>query len=192
VRHFQRSEVGEAEERFARGQKGSSAMPHKRNPILSENLCGLARVVRAAVTPALENIALWHERDISHSSVERMIAPDATTTLGFMLERAAGLVEGLVVYPERLKHNLELSRGLFFSEAVLLSLVDKGLPRQRAYEIVQRNAMRAFEGDGDFRALLGDDTDVTSRLTPSELDECFDLEHALRYAETIVERAIGA
>jgi adenylosuccinate lyase len=192
VRHFQRSEVGEAEERFARGQKGSSAMPHKRNPILSENLCGLARVVRAAVTPALENIALWHERDISHSSVERMIAPDATTTLGFMLERAAGLVEGLVVYPERLKHNLELSRGLFFSEAVLLSLVDKGLPRQRAYEIVQRNAMRAFEGDGDFRALLGADADVTSRLTPSELDACFDLEHALRYAETIVERAIGA
>jgi adenylosuccinate lyase len=192
VRHFQRSEVGEAEERFARWQKGSSAMPHKRNPILSENLCGLARVVRAAVTPALENIALWHERDISHSSVERMIAPDATTTLGFMLERAAGLVEGLVVYPERLKHNLELSRGLFFSEAVLLSLVDKGLPRQRAYEIVQRNAMRAFEGDGDFRALLGADADVRSRLTPSELDACFDLEHALRYAETIVERAIGA
>ena len=192
VRHFQRSEVGEAEERFARGQKGSSAMPHKRNPILSENLCGLARVVRAAVTPALENIALWHERDISHSSVERMIAPDATTTLGFMLERAAGLVEGLVVYPERLKQNLEQSRGLFFSEAVLLSLVDKGLPRQRAYEMVQRNAMRAFEGDGDFRALLGADADVTARLTPSELDACFDLEHALRYAERIVERAIGA
>lgn len=192
VRHFQRSEVGEAEERFARGQKGSSAMPHKRNPILSENLCGLARVVRAAVTPALENIVLWHERDISHSSVERMIAPDATTTLGFMLERAAGLVEGLVVYPERLKHNLELSRGLFFSEAVLLSLVDKGLPRQRAYEMVQRNAMRAFEGDGDFRALLGADSDVAVRLTPSELDACFDLEHALRYAERIVERAIGA
>jgi len=192
VRHFQRSEVGEAEERFARGQKGSSAMPHKRNPILSENLCGLARVVRAAVTPALENIALWHERDISHSSVERMIAPDATTTLGFMLERAAGLVEGLVVYPERLKENLELSGGLFFSEAVLLALVDKGLPRQRAYEMVQRSAMRAFEGEGDFRALLGADSDVSSRLTPSELDGCFDLEHALRYADRIVERAIGA
>jgi adenylosuccinate lyase len=192
VRHFQRSEVGEAEERFARGQKGSSAMPHKRNPILSENLCGLARVVRAAVVPALENVALWHERDISHSSVERMIAPDATTTLGFMLERAAGLVEGLVVYPERLKHNMEQSRGLFFSEAVLLSLVDKGLPRQRAYEMVQRNAMRAFDGDGDFRTLLGADADVSARLTPNELDACFDLEHALRYAERLVERAIGA
>jgi adenylosuccinate lyase len=192
VRHFQRSEVGEAEERFARGQKGSSAMPHKRNPILSENLCGLARVVRAAVVPALENVALWHERDISHSSVERMIAPDATTTLGFMLERAAGLVEGLVVYPERLKHNMEQSRGLFFSEGVLLALVDKGLPRQRAYEMVQRNAMRAFDGDGDFRALLGADADVSARLSPSELDACFDLEHALRYAERLVERAIRA
>jgi adenylosuccinate lyase len=192
VRHFQRSEVGEAEERFARGQKGSSAMPHKRNPILSENLCGLARVVRAAVVPALENVALWHERDISHSSVERMIAPDATTTLGFMLERAAGLVEGLVVYPERLKHNMEQSRGLFFSEGVLLALVDKGLPRQRAYEMVQRNAMRAFDGDGDFRTLLGADADVSARLSPSELDACFDLEHALRYAERLVERAIRA
>jgi adenylosuccinate lyase len=192
VRHFQRSEVGEAEERFARGQKGSSAMPHKRNPILSENLCGLARVVRAAVVPALENVALWHERDISHSSVERMIAPDATTTLGFMLERAAGLVEGLVVYPERLKHNMEQSRGLFFSEGVLLALVDKGLPRQRAYEMVQRNAMRAFDGAGDFRALLGEDADVSARLSPSELDACFDLEHALRYAERLVERAIRA
>jgi len=190
VRHWQRTEVGEAEERFSAGQKGSSAMPHKRNPVLSENLCGLARVVRAAVTPALENVALWHERDISHSSVERMLAPDATATLGFMLERAAGLVEGLVVYPERLDQNLARTGGLFFSEAVMLALVEKGLARQAAYEMVQRSAMRAFRGEGEFRALLGADSDIASRLTPSELDGCFDLEHALRYAEALVERAM--
>ncbi len=192
VRHWQRTEVGEAEEKFSAGQKGSSAMPHKRNPVLSENLCGLARIVRAAVTPALENIALWHERDISHSSVERMIAPDATATLGFMLERAAGLVEGLVVYPERLGENLGRTGGLFFSEAVMLALVEKGLARQKAYEIVQRSAMSAFRGEGEFRALLGADSDISSRLTPSELDGCFDLEHALRYAEQLVERAARA
>jgi adenylosuccinate lyase len=192
VRHWQRTEVGEAEEKFAAGQKGSSAMPHKRNPVLSENLCGLARIVRAAVTPALENVALWHERDISHSSVERMIAPDATATLGFMLERAAGLVEGLVVYPERLAQNLARTGGLFFSEAIMLALVEKGLARQKAYEIVQRSAMSAFRGEGEFRALLGADADVSSRLTPSELDACFDLEHALRYAEELVERAARA
>jgi adenylosuccinate lyase len=190
VRGWQRTEVGEAEERFAQGQKGSSAMPHKRNPVLSENLCGLARVVRAAVLPALENVALWHERDISHSSVERMIAPDATATLGFMLERAAGLVDGLVVYPERLNKNLEMSGGLYFSEAVMLALVDKGLARQGAYEIVQKSAMRAFQGEGDFRTLLGADPEISSRLTPSEVDACFDLDHALRYAERIVERAL--
>ena len=190
VRHWQRTEVGEAEERFSAGQKGSSAMPHKRNPVLSENLCGLARVVRAAVTPALENVALWHERDISHSSLERMLAPDATATLGFMLERAAGLVEGLVVYPERLDQNLARTGGLFFSEAVMLALVEKGLARQAAYEMVQRSAMRAFRGEGEFRALLGADSDIASRLTPSELDGCFDLEHALRYAEALVERAM--
>jgi adenylosuccinate lyase len=192
VRHWQRTEVGEAEEKFSAGQKGSSAMPHKRNPVLSENLCGLARIVRAAVTPALENVALWHERDISHSSVERMIAPDATATLGFMLERAAGLVEGLVVYPERLGENLGRTGGLFFSEAVMLALVEKGLARQKAYEIVQRSAMSAFRGEGEFRALLGADSDISSRLTPSELDACFDLEHALRYAEQLVERAARA
>jgi adenylosuccinate lyase len=189
VRHWQRTEVGEAEERFAAGQKGSSAMPHKRNPVLSENLCGLARVVRAAVVPALENVALWHERDISHSSVERMIAPDATSTLGFMLERAAGLVDGLVVYRERLQQNLDHTGGLFFSEAVMLALVEKGLARQAAYEIVQRSAMRAFQREGEFRALLAADGDVSSRLTTSELSACFDLEHALRYAELLVERA---
>src|SRR6187549_2898403 len=151
VRHWQRTEVGEAEERFAAGQKGSSAMPHKRNPVLSENLCGLARIVRAAVIPALENVALWHERDISHSSVERMIAPDATTTLGFMLDRAAGLVDGLVVYPARLRENLDRTGELFFSEAVLLALVQKGRPRQAAYELVQRCAMKTIKGEGRFR-----------------------------------------
>ena len=192
VRHWQRSEVGEAEERFSAGQKGSSAMPHKRNPVLSENLCGLARVVRAAVTPALENVALWHERDISHSSVERMLAPDATTTLGFMLERCTGLVEGLVVYAENMKRNLERSGSLFFSEAILLALIGKGLGRQEAYVLVQRNAMKAFQGEGQFRALLGADSDVSARLSAAELDEAFDLEHSLRFAEQIVDRAIRA
>ena len=192
VRHWQRTEVAEAEERFGQGQKGSSAMPHKRNPVLSENLCGLARVVRAALTPALENVALWHERDISHSSVERMIAPDATTTLGFMLERAAGLVEGLVVYPEHMQRNLDQSGGLFFSEGVMLALVGKGLGRQQAYEMVQRNAMKAFRGEGAFRALLGADADVSRLLDAQELDLCFDLGHALAWAETIVERAVAS
>jgi adenylosuccinate lyase len=190
VRHWQRTEVGEAEERFSAGQKGSSAMPHKRNPVLSENLCGLARVVRAAVMPALENVALWHERDISHSSVERMIAPDATATMAFMLDRAAGLVEGLVVYEDKLQQNLARTGGLFFSEAIMLALVEKGLLRQSAYELVQRSAMKAFRGEGQFRELLGADEDIASRLSPSELDACFDLEHALRFAERIVERAV--
>lgn len=191
VRHWQRTEVGEAEEKFQKGQKGSSAMPHKRNPIASENLCGLARVVRSAVTPALENVALWHERDISHSSVERMIAPDATTTLGFMLDRAATLVEGLVVYPERMQQNLDRSGGLFFSEGVMLALVGKGLGRQQAYELVQRNAMTAFSGGGEFKALLAADTDVMAKLSSDELARCFDLGHALRWAETLVERSIA-
>ncbi|MGC4088917.1 MAG: adenylosuccinate lyase [Polyangiaceae bacterium] len=192
VRHWQRTEVGEAEEKFSKGQKGSSAMPHKRNPVLSENLCGLARIVRAAVVPALENVALWHERDISHSSVERMIAPDATTTLGFMLERATGLVEGLVVYPGNLKRNLDLTGELFFSEAVMLALVHKGLPRQRAYEMVQRSAMRTFQGEGEFRGFLKADAEIAALLQAGEIDECFDLDHALRYAETLVERAIAS
>jgi len=183
--------VLEAEEYFATGQKGSSAMPHKRNPIASENLCGLARVVRSALLPALENVALWHERDISHSSVERMIVPDATTTLGFMLERATVLVEGLVVYPARMRENLDRSGGLFFSEAVMLALVEKGLGRQEAYELVQRNAMTAFSGGGEFRALLGADADVMSRLSSAELERCFDLDHALRWADTLVERSIA-
>jgi len=191
VRHWQRSEIGEAEEAFTRGQKGSSAMPHKRNPILSENLCGLSRIVRSAVVPALEDIALWHERDISHSSVERMIAPDATATLGFMLERAAGLVDRLVVYPERLRENLGRARELYFSEAVLLALVHAGMGRQDAYVVVQDSAMRAWSGDGTFHANLTGDARVTSRLSKEALDACFDLERALVHVPTIVARALG-
>jgi adenylosuccinate lyase len=192
IRHWQRTEVGEAEERFAKGQKGSSAMPHKRNPILSENLCGLARIVRAAVAPALENISLWHERDISHSSVERMLAPDVTSTLAFMLDRAAGLVEGLVVYAERMRQNLERSGGLCFSESIMLELVGKGLPRQTAYEMVQRNAMQAFAGEGRFEQLLLADAEIGQYLSAEEVSRCFNLDHALRYAETIVRRAIDS
>ncbi len=190
VRHWQRSEVGEAEEAFTVGQKGSSAMPHKRNPILSENLCGLARVVRAAVIPALEDVVLWHERDISHSSVERMIAPDATATLGFMLERARALVTGLVVYPDNLAKNLDRAAELYFSEAVLLALVESGLPRQQAYVLVQRNAMKAWRGEGRFRELLGADADVKARLDDARLDRLFDLEHALAHVPAILERAL--
>ena len=190
VRHWQRSEVGEAEEAFTVGQKGSSAMPHKRNPILSENLCGLARIVRAAVVPALEDIALWHERDISHSSVERMIAPDATATLGFMLARSTSLVDGLVVYPENLQRNLDRAGELYFSEAVLLALVESGMARQEAYVLVQRNAMRAWKGDGKFRDNLSADADVTAKLSKAKLAECFDLEHALAHVPAILERAL--
>jgi adenylosuccinate lyase len=191
VRHWQRSEVAEAEEAFTVGQKGSSAMPHKRNPILSENLCGLARIVRAAVIPALEDIALWHERDISHSSVERMIAPDATSTLAFMLERAAGLADGLVVYPEHLKKNLDKAGELYFSEAVLLALVEAGMPRQEAYVFVQRNAMRAWKGDGTFRANLSSDADVVAKLGLEKIGACFDLDHALAHVPAIIDRALA-
>jgi adenylosuccinate lyase len=191
VRHWQRSEVGEAEEAFSVGQKGSSAMPHKRNPIASENLVGLARVVRSAVIPALEDVALWHERDISHSSVERMIAPDATTTLGFMLERAATLVDGLVVYEEKLKKNLDAAGELYFSEAVMLALVEAGMARQDAYVIVQKSAMRAWRGEGKFRDNLAADADVTSRLTPDKIAACFDLDHALAHVPAIIARALS-
>ncbi len=190
MRHWQRTEVGEAEEAFTRGQKGSSAMPHKRNPILSENLCGLARIVRAACIPALEDVALWHERDISHSSVERMIGPDATTTLAFMLERAAGLVEGLVVYPENLKKNLDRTGGLFFSEGVLLALVETGAPRQEAYYWVQRNAMKALHEGASFEEALAADPDVVARLTPEQVRQCFDLSHVLRHVDAILDRAL--
>ena len=192
VRHWQRSEVGEAEEAFAVGQKGSSAMPHKRNPIASENLVGLARVVRSSVIPALENVSLWHERDISHSSVERMIAPDATTTLGFMLDRAASLIDGLVVYEDKLRRNLDQAAELYFSEAVMLALVESGLGRQDAYTLVQRNAMRAWRGEGKFRDNLGADPDVSSRLDPQKLAALFDLDHALAHVPAIIARAISS
>ena len=191
VRHWQRSEVAEAEEPFTVGQKGSSAMPHKRNPILSENLCGLARMVRAAVVPALENVSLWHERDISHSSVERMIAPDATSILALMLDRAASLVEGLVVYPEHLKRNIDRAEELYFSEGVLLALVDAGMPRQEAYVLVQRNAMKAWGGNGKFRDNLANDGDVTKRLSAEKLGACFDLGQALAHVPSIIDRALA-
>jgi adenylosuccinate lyase len=191
VRHWQRTEVAEAEEAFTKGQKGSSAMPHKRNPILSENLCGLARIVRAAVVPALENIVLWHERDISHSSVERMIAPDATTTMAFMLERTTRLVKGLVVYPDRLAENLELTGGRCFSEGVLLALVRAGRPRQDAYVIVQRAAMKAYAGEGTFQQLLAADAELGELITVEELERCFKLEHTLRHTGEIVDRALA-
>jgi adenylosuccinate lyase len=190
VRHWQRTEVGEAEEAFGKGQKGSSAMPHKKNPILSENLTGLARLLRSYEGAAVEDVALWHERDISHSSVERIIAPDATALADFMLRRAAGLVEGLVVKPERMRHNLELTGGLIFSEGVMLALVRTGLPRQQAYEIVQRSALRARDQGGDFKSLLGADPEVSSRLDGKTLDACFDLAHHLRHADVIFQRAM--
>jgi len=191
VRHWQRTEVSEAEEFFSKGQKGSSAMPHKRNPILSENLTGLARVVRAAVTPALENVALWHERDISHSSVERMIGPDATATLAFMLDRTRGLVAKLVVYPDQLRANLDRTGGLWASEGVLLNLVDKGLGRQEAYVLVQRNAMRAFHGEGAFAELLKQDGDVREHLGEAEIEHHFELDHALAHVDAIIDRVLG-
>jgi adenylosuccinate lyase len=190
VRHWQRTEVGEATEAFGKGQKGSSAMPHKKNPILSENLCGIARLLRAYDGAAAENVALWHERDISHSSVERVIGPDATALADFMVRRAAKLVDGLIVHRARMRQNLDLTGGLYFSEAVLLSLVRKGMPRQAAYELVQRNALRAAAGEKNFRALLGEDAELSGKLTPAEIDEAFNLEHHLRHVGTIIERAL--
>ncbi len=192
VRHWQRSEVLEAEEAFTVGQKGSSAMPHKRNPIVSENLCGLARMMRAWAGASLENTALWHERDISHSSAERMIAPDATSTLAFMLDRAARLVRGLVVYPDAMLANLARAKGLWASEAVLLALVGTGCGRQDAYVLVQRNAMAAWRGEGDFQALLAADREVGDRLSGDVIAACFDLEHALRNVPSIIARALAS
>jgi adenylosuccinate lyase len=195
VRHWQRTEVGEANEAFGKGQKGSSAMPHKKNPILSENLCGLARLLRAYADSAFENVALWHERDISHSSVERVIGPDATGIADFMVRRAAGLVEGLVVFPERMKRNLEHTGGLYFSEGVMLALVRTGLPRQTAYEMVQKHALAASADLGtgappSFRARLGADPDIVARLSAAELDQAFDLRHHLRWSQAIIDRAL--
>jgi adenylosuccinate lyase len=191
VRHWQRTEVGEASEAFGKGQKGSSAMPHKKNPILSENLCGLARLLRHYAGAAFENVALWHERDISHSSVERVIGPDATGIADFMVRRAAGLIEGLVVDRERMRKNLDLTGGLTFSEAVLLALVGKGKARQPAYELVQKHALAAIGSTTGFRERLAADPEVGALLGAEELARCFDLEHHLRFSGEIIDRALA-
>ncbi len=191
IRHLQRTEVLEAEEFFSQGQKGSSAMPHKRNPVLSENITGLARMVRAYCLPAMENVALWHERDISHSSVERMIGPDATVTLDFALHRMAGVIDKLVVYPENMRKNLERLGGLIHSQRVLIALTQKGVQREDAYRLVQRNAMLVWEGKGDFLTLLEADTDVAKVLTPIELGALFDLDYHLAHVDTIFARVFG-
>jgi adenylosuccinate lyase len=188
IRHLQRTEVMEAEEFFSEGQKGSSAMPHKRNPVLAENLTGLARIVRSAVTPALEDVALWHERDISHSSVERMIAPDATITLDFALARLAGVIDKLVVYPEAMQKNLDRLGGLIHSQRVLLALAQKGVARDDAYALVQRNAMPVWRGEGEFLKLLQADKDVAKVLSAQELEGLFDLGYHLKHVDTIFER----
>jgi adenylosuccinate lyase len=192
IRHLQRTEVLEAEEFFSEGQKGSSAMPHKRNPVLTENITGLARMVRAYALPALENVALWHERDISHSSVERMIGPDATVTLDFALARMAGVIDKLVVYPQNMKKNLDRLGGLVHSQRVMLALVDKGLAREDAYRLVQRNAMRVWQESGDFLALLKADPEVSKALSAAELEALFDLAYHTKHVDDIFARVLGA
>ena len=194
VRHLQRTEVLEAEEYFAPGQKGSSAMPHKRNPVLTENLTGLARMVRGYVTPALENVALWHERDISHSSVERYIGPDATITLDFALARLCGVIDRLLVYPERMQRNLDRMGGLVHSQRVLLALTQAGLAREEAYRLVQRNAMRVWESDGaeSLEALLRADPEVAAVLSPERIAAEFDLGYHFKHVDTVFERVFGA
>jgi adenylosuccinate lyase len=191
IRHLQRTEVLEVEEFFSKGQKGSSAMPHKRNPVLSENLCGLARMVRAYALPAMENVALWHERDISHSSVERMIAPDATVTLDFALSRLTGMMDKLVVYPQNMLKNLNQLTGIVFSQRVLLALTQKGVSREDAYSIVQRNAMKVWEQKKDFFAELSADKDVAKALKPAELKALFDLKYHTKHVGTIFKRVFG-
>ena len=193
VRHLQRTEVLEAEEYFSPGQKGSSAMPHKRNPVLTENLTGLARMVRGYVTPALENVALWHERDISHSSVERYIGPDATITLDFALGRLTGVIDKLLIYPDRMQKNLDRMGGLVHSQRVLLALTQAGISREDSYRIVQRNAMKVWESDGSesLMELLKVDPDVTAKMTASEIEERFNLDYHFKYIDTIFERVFG-
>jgi adenylosuccinate lyase len=192
IRHLQRTEVLEAEEYFSEGQKGSSAMPHKRNPVLSENLTGLARVVRAYAQPALEDVALWHERDISHSSVERVIGPDATIALDFALVRLTGIITDLVVYPDRMRANLDRLGGLIHSQRVLLALTEAGVPREEAYRLVQRNAMKVWETGADFQAALLADKDVTKVLSPDEIKAQFDLGYHTKYVDAIFARVFGA
>ena len=191
VRHLQRSEVREAEEYFSPGQKGSSAMPHKRNPVLSENLTGLARVVRAAVTPALENVTLWHERDISHSSVERVFAPDATIALDFALMRVAGMIDKLLVYPQDMQKNLDRYGGLVHSQRVLLALTQAGLSREESYQAVQRNAMKVWLEGADFLTELKQDTAVAERIPAADLEACFDLGYHTKHVDTIFARVFG-
>ncbi len=191
VRHLQRTEVREAEEYFSKGQKGSSAMPHKRNPVTCEQICGLARVVRANVQAAFEDIALWHERDISHSSVERVILPDSTILTDYILEKTTRLADTLLVYPERMKRNLEMTRGLVFSGQVLLDLAAAGMLREQAYRVVQSHAMRAWEEEGDFRKAIEEDADVRAILSPQQIAEAFSLERQLRNVDKIFERVFG-
>ena len=191
IRHMQRTEVLEAEEFFSQGQKGSSAMPHKRNPVLTENLTGLSRMVRAYVTPALENVVLWHERDISHSSAERMMGPDATVTLDFALNRLAGVIEKLLVYPENMQKNLDRLGGLVHSQRLLLALTQKGASREDAYRLVQRNAMPVWRGEGDFQSLLKKDEDVKKLLSDKEIEEQFDLAYHFKHVDTIFDRVFG-
>ena len=193
IRHLQRTEVLEAEEYFSAGQKGSSAMPHKRNPVLTENLTGLARMVRGYVTPALENVALWHERDISHSSVERYIGPDATITLDFALARLTGVMDKLLIYPERMQRNLDLMGGLVHSQRVLLALTQAGASREEAYALVQRNAMKVWESGGQLSLLelLKNDAEVTALLSPEQIEERFDLGYHFKHIDTIFERVFG-
>jgi adenylosuccinate lyase len=192
IRHLQRTEVLEAEEYFSPGQKGSSAMPHKRNPVLSENLTGLSRMVRAYALPAMEDVALWHERDISHSSVERMIGPDATVTLDFALARLTGIVEKLVVYPENMLANLNRFRGLVHSQRVLLALTQAGLSREDAYRLVQRNAMKVWEQGKDFLEELLADKKVRAALSEKEIRDKFDLDYHTKHVDTIFRRVFGA
>jgi adenylosuccinate lyase len=191
IRHLQRTEVAEAEEPFTEGQKGSSAMPHKRNPIISENLMGLSRVLRGNAVAALENVALWHERDISHSSVERIIAPDSTILLDYMLNRLIQLVDQLIVYPQVMKVNLEKTRGLIFSEGLMLKLVQKGLTREAAYSLIQKAAFRSLQGKKDLPSVLLQDRQVLRHLNPKEIRSCFDLGHSLRHIDFIFRRNFG-
>jgi adenylosuccinate lyase len=191
IRHLQRTEVLEAEEFFSPGQKGSSAMPHKRNPVLTENLTGLARLVRGMVTPALENVALWHERDISHSSVERAIGPDATVTLDFALARLTNVIENLVVYPDNMRKNLDRLGGLIHSQRVLLALTQAGMSREDAYRLVQRNAMPVWRGEGDFLTLLKADPDVSAALDATQLEGLCDLAYHTKHVDTIFARVFG-
>ena len=191
IRHLQRTEVLEAEEFFSEGQKGSSAMPHKRNPVLTENLTGLARMVRAYALPAMEDVALWHERDISHSSVERMIGPDATVTLDFALSRMTNVIDKLLIYPDAMRRNLDRLGGLHNSQRILLALTQAGMSREESYRTVQRNAMRVWRGEGDFLAFLKADPEVTSRLTEAQLEAMFDEAYHFKHVDTIFRRVFG-